>query len=431
MKKNTKQLLGIGLSLAMIASSVTSHSFVSEGKAKLTKTKLSMSVGESKKIGIKGKRSKAKYTFSTSSKKTATVSSQGVVKAKKKGKATITVKEKYKKKTTKVGKVVVTVKKRKSNATPTPVTTASATATVTPTVEPTKNPTPTPTPTPTPVRKPTPTPFEETPGFEVPNGMFQKLEGRGGEIEEFQYVSTAVSEGEEITRSALVALPSGYKTTKKYPVVYACHGFNMAPSSLKNDGVPNVSWNAAAEDLFQDVICVMPNLCANKEGSQEVAAYDNFINDLTKCLMPAIEANYSVKTGRENTAICGFSMGGRASLQIGFIRPDLFGYIGAFCAAPGVLDTPIGGVTLTRETFKLPEEYSNDTLVMIVKGASDNLVGDNPLIYHQILEANGVKDIYYETMGGTVNRRGGGGHAKDVYLHGYYNLLLRAFPASK
>ena len=83
---------------------------------------------------------------------------------------------------------------------------------------------------------------------------------------------------------------------------------------------------------------------------------------------------------------------------------------------------------MTKESFKLPEEYSQNTLVMIVKGASDNLVGDNPLMYHQTLEQNGVNHIYYETMGGTVNHRGGGGHAKDVYLHGYYNLLVRAFP---
>ena len=52
--------------------------------------------------------------------------------------------------------------------------------------------------------------------------------------------------------------------------------------------------------------------------------------------MPYIEKTYSVKTGRENTAITGFSMGGRESLLIGMQRPDLFSYIGAICPAPGV-----------------------------------------------------------------------------------------------
>ena len=68
--------------------------------------------------------------------------------------------------------------------------------------------------------------------------------------------------------------------------------------------------------------------------------YDNFIHDLTNDLMPYIEKNFSVKTGRENTAITGFSMGARESLFIGLTRSDLFGYVGAACPAPE------GGVTI-------------------------------------------------------------------------------------
>lgn len=52
--------------------------------------------------------------------------------------------------------------------------------------------------------------------------------------------------------------------------------------------------------------------------------------------MPYIESHYSVKTGKDNTAIMGFSMGGRESLYISMKRPDLFGYVGAVCPAPGV-----------------------------------------------------------------------------------------------
>ena len=56
--------------------------------------------------------------------------------------------------------------------------------------------------------------------------------------------------------------------------------------------------------------------------------YDYIINDLTKVLMPAINKEYSTLTGRENTAVCGFSMGGRETLNIGIRRPDLFSGIG-------------------------------------------------------------------------------------------------------
>ena len=214
----------------------------------------------------------------------------------------------------------------------------------------------------------------------------------------------------------MVALPVGYRETKKYPVVYALHGFNCWYKSMIDDGAPAISWNTASLDEARDVILVCPAVCANSSGQQTVEAYDTFINDMIQCLMPAIEKEYSVLTGRENTAIWGFSMGGRESLQIGLKRPDLFGYIGAMCPAPGVLDH-------FKDGLKLPDEYKDNTLILIAKGANDNLVGNNPFIYHQELEKNGTPHLYYETMG-----FGGGGHERRVFLHGYYNLLVRAFP---
>ncbi len=413
MKKSCKQTLSVCLSLAMAVCTLATGPLEAQGKARLKVRKMNLTVGQKKKIVIKGKKKKAKYTFSSSAKARASVSKKGIVKAKKAGKATITVKEKNKKKIRRVGRIAVTIKAKAQNKpTPsvTPDNTVSSTATATPTSSPTQRPT----------LKPTATPFPEDPDFAVPRNATIKYEGRGGEVEEFTYDSTAIAEGETVQRRAMVALPSGYKTTKKYPVVYALHGFNGWENSMITDGAPHVSWNASAEDTVKDVILVCPNVCANKSGQQEVGAYDNFINDLIQCLMPAIEKKYSVLTGRENTAIWGFSMGGRESLQIGFKRPDLFGYIGAFCAAPGVIEY------LSKENFKLPDEYKDNTLILIAKGANDNLVGDNPLLYHKTLEETKTPHLYYETMG-----MGGGGHHKNVLLHGYYNLLVRAFPANK
>lgn len=423
MKRTVKQTLSVCLSLAMVVTSLVAGSTDAKGKATLKSKKMSLTVGQSKKISIKGKKAKAKYTFSSSAKAKATVSKKGVVKARKAGKATITVKEKYKKKTRKVGKVAVTIKPKKSKVTPTPTVTPSEAPT--PTVTATQEPTPTPTlePTQKPTLKPTATPFPEDPAMVVPdpNLMLMELD-RGGKVEAFNYDSTAITEGKTVERRAMVVLPIGYKKTKKYPVVYGLHGFNGAEVSLAGngtsvgDGAQYITWNACGEKRAQDVILVCPNVNANESGQQDVAAYDNFINDLINCLMPAIEANYSVLTGRENTAIWGFSMGGRETLQIGLSRPDLFGYIGAFCPAPGVPD----------ELFKLPEEYKDNTLILIAKGANDSLVGDVPITYHNALTKANVPHLYYETMG-----FGGGGHYKNVFLHGYYNLLVRAFPGEE
>ncbi len=420
-----KRALIVCLLLSMAIVPLAVEPTVAEGKAKLGTKKMKLTVGQKKKIVIKGKRAKAKYTFSSSAKSKASVSKKGVVKAKKPGKATVLVKEKYKKKTRKIGRISVTVKgKETKDVTLAPTPTATSTPVLSSTSTPVQSPaatvpvaTPEITPTATPV--PTIPPAFTNTDFTAPDQIQLKDPDCCGETEEFIYDSTAITEGKTVERKAMIALPFHYDKTKKYPVVYALHGFNCWYKSMIDDGAPYISWNAASIGKARDVILVCPSVCANESGNQEIEAYDNFINDLTQCLMPAIEENYPVLTGRENTAIWGFSMGGRESFQIGFTRPDLFGYIGGMCPAPGIHSDlfPDG-------KFEMPDEYKNNTLVMIVKGEKDTLVGDSPLLFHQTLEETGTPHLYYETMG-----FGGGSHSKDVFLHGYYNLLVRAFPA--
>ena len=140
--------------------------------------------------------------------------------------------------------------------------------------------------------------------------------------------------------------------------------------------------------------------------------------------MPAINKEYSTLTGRENTAVCGFSMGGRETLNIGIRRPDLFSGIGLFNPAPGALD---GGDMLTKADLKLADEYLNSTYIQITKGATDTVVGSNPTNYYNALKAAGIPCSYYETMGGDPAGKGNGGHWATVYQHGLYNFLKRIF----
>lgn len=69
-----------------------------------------------------------------------------------------------------------------------------------------------------------------------------------------------------------------------------------------------------------------------------------------------------------------------------FKHPDKFGYIGAFCPAPGVLPYSAEKGIFTEDTFTLPDAYKENTLVMIVKGKNDTTVGNNPILYHKALE---------------------------------------------
>ena len=178
--------------------------------------------------------------------------------------------------------------------------------------------------------------------------------------------------------------------------------------------------NAIASGEAKDMIVVCPDIyssatqaaCSAMDDTNN-AAYDNFINDLTKDLMPYIEANYPVKTGRDNTAVTGFSMGGRESLLIGMKRPDLFGYVGAICPAPGVNDV------IQPSDFKYTgtEPY----LLLLTAGGNDTVVYSTPSGYNDILNDNGVPHIWHYVNGGYH-----GGNSMSAHLYNFVRWIFKA-----
>lgn len=245
-----------------------------------------------------------------------------------------------------------------------------------------------------------------------------------GTLTKYQYYSTI----RERMTNVNVLLPPGYSENEKYPVLYAMHGYWENEDSLAAMGkVRNMLGNLMSTGDAEKMIVVFPYIYTSKEQEncsgldlQNSLNYDNFINDLTTDLMPYINSNFSVKTGRENTAITGFSMGGRESLFIGLTRSDLFGYVGAACPAPGL--TP--GVDLSMHPGQLQENelkpaYDMPYLLMITGGGNDGTVGNQPSLYHNILNGNGVEHIWHEVSDG-------GHDASSVQPH-FYNYLRFIF----
>lgn len=443
LKKMAKESLCMMLVAGIVCSGVSGSVSQAAKKAVLKTKNLSMKVGQKKKITISGKQKKAVYRFVSSSKAKAAVSKTGVVTAKKAGKVTITVTEKYKKKNRKLGKVSVQIKAKdtdkkvvESPAVPTASTPASAVPSSAPSGTPsvtassvpeTQAPTEEPSQEPVSTMKPIAQYLEDT-STEVPADFSKVNKSVEGTVEDITYESTVIKEGETVTRKAKVVLPKDYSEDKKYPVVYMQHGIFGNETSLYGDKVQNVFWNAMANGDAEEMIAVFPNACANEAGAgsgfnvEHYSAYNNFLNDLNECLMPYINEHYSTLTGRENTAICGFSMGGRVTLHIGFTLQDKFRYIGAFCPAPGIFTHNDNGANetglFTPETFTLWDEYMNDTLVMIVKGTDDGVVKQFPKDYTDALTANGVPHLFFEFKGG---------HDGNVYKPGLYNFLRRIF----
>lgn len=449
--KKTSRALSIALAVAMTLSTavVNDTAGAAASKATLKTKKVNMNVGKKVTIKINRKQKKAVYKFVSSKKAVAAVSKKGVITAKKAGKATITVKETLKKKTRKLGKVNVTVKKvstTETSVTQTPVTQTStpAPATQTPvvTATPTTEPTSTPTATPVPTSPYAPISDFLTEEFDVPVGFRNSNEANNGTITKIQYPSTVIKEGETVMRNANICLPKDYDpedTDKKYPVIYICHGIGGDEDGMKDCSY--VLWNAIAEEKAEEAIIVCPNCCANEYNGngpldffslEHYAGYNNFLNDFEKCLKPYIDENYNTLTDRENTAICGFSMGGRVTLHLGFTLQDTFRYVGAFCPAPGIFDFTDQGVTgkglFEKENFKIKDEYKDDTLVMLFEGTNDTIVHKFPGEYEAALVDNGVTHLYQKTKGSNGNGGDGdGGHSADVYKYGFYNFVTRIF----
>lgn len=273
--------------------------------------------------------------------------------------------------------------------------------------------------------------------YNVPSDyMAEKTGVNYGTVEDIQYQSTATNS----KRKAKVILPAGYSTEKKYPVLYLLHGIFGNENTLYEEQIQNVIGNAIASGDSEEMIVVLPNACANETGTppengfslEHYRAYDNFINDFKDCLMPYIKEHYSIAEGRENTAISGFSMGGRVTLHIGFTLQDQVRYIGAFNPAFGIFEYENYGVhedgLFTQESFTLKPEYMNDMLVLIAAGTKDTIVKTEPERYHNALAQNEVPHIYYATDGiNGAGQTGDGGHSGDVYKHGLYNFMRRIF----
>ncbi len=240
---------------------------------------------------------------------------------------------------------------------------------------------------------------------------------------------TYYSETCGMERGYSILLPAGYSEDKKYPVLYLLHGIFGDEYSFSGDSgnkIKEIVGNMAAEGLIDETIIVCPNMFAAWEPDQKPGfdtesclPYDNFINDLTNDLMPYIEENYSVLTGRENTYLAGFSMGGRETIYIALKRPELFGYVCAISAAPGVVATTDKFMShagqMEESEMHFAEGAIEPNVFIICCGTSDSVVGDYPKSYHEILESNGTGHIWYEISGAD--------HDNNAIRSGLYNLF--------
>ena len=146
-----------------------------------------------------------------------------------------------------------------------------------------------------------------------------------------------------------VLLPAGYDESQEYPVLYMIHGWGGSYDSHVYDGsdLQILYGNMLSEGLTVPMIIVGVDMytdpLADKDSKSEEEmrlSYDKTVDDIGLDLMPFIEENYSVKTGRLNTAVTGVSQGATTSLATGFKWQSKIAYIASLAPDPGVIPTP-------------------------------------------------------------------------------------------
>ncbi len=250
-----------------------------------------------------------------------------------------------------------------------------------------------------------------------------------GKIEKKTYYSKDA----EREKNLNILLPPGYDNNRKYPVMYVFHGIFGSEDSMTDDSmkIQTMLGNLIASGEAEEMIIVFPQMFTTKDRNlfpaftnESSRAYDAVREDLENSIMPFMEENYPIKTGRENTAITGFSMGGREALYVGVTRPQLYGYVGGVCPAPGIFPTVDGN--MTHEGCMSPNEFCfgsshSPYVLMITCTRFDGTVGDAPESYHKALDQNGVEHIWHELTDGDHG-------AISVRAH-MYNFLRYVFKA--
>jgi enterochelin esterase-like enzyme len=237
---------------------------------------------------------------------------------------------------------------------------------------------------------------DDKPAFpHAPDGFDQERQGIAhGTVQIAEYYSKSVG----AYRHTLVYLPPGYSTHKKYPVLYLLHGIGGDEMEWYHNGAPQIILdNLYAEGKIEPMIVVLPNGRAQKDDRAvgnvyaTAPAFAAFEQDLLNDLMPYIESHYPVKTGPQNTALAGLSMGGGQSLDFGLKHLDKFGWIGGFSSAPNTFPPD--------QLVPDPDGAKKLKLLWISGGDKDGLIFIGQRT-HAYLKEHDIPHIWHVDSGG-------------------------------
>ena len=224
-------------------------------------------------------------------------------------------------------------------------------------------------------------------------------------------------------RRMYVYTPPDYNNSdNKYPVFYLLHGAGGDEDAWTNMGrTAQIMDNLIARGKAIPMIVVMTNGNANQAGAQNevpplpqttggrgqedavtAMVRGGFEQHLVKDVIPFIEENYKVMTGRDKRAIAGLSMGGMHTQTITSDNPGMFGYIGVFSMGLmnfGPQNRDEEAVEKERDEKIEALKNSGYELYWIACGTDDFLY-ESVTTLREVLDKHDFRYIYRESSGG-------------------------------
>lgn len=273
-------------------------------------------------------------------------------------------------------------------------------------------------------------------GNAIPLKYTQRRVDEYGTIQQITYIShDYFGDGAEVEKKANVYLPYNYDESKQYNVLYLMHGIggdeNEWGMTDDNSKIKMIMDNLTFHGDIEPFIIVTPNgrSAADHSSDSDYNSFYCFGQELRNDLIPYIESHYStyakydengydLSLTRDHRAMAGLSMGGMQTINIGIGEClDLFGYFGAFSAAP--TSNPS---TRTAELLKdntLPIHYFYN-----ICGTEDNIAYNSSSTAAKNLPAvcdqfrDGENFMWQELPGA---------HDFKIWYLGFYNFAQIAF----
>jgi len=204
-------------------------------------------------------------------------------------------------------------------------------------------------------------------------------------------------------RKAHVYTPPGYdgETQMRHPVLYLLHGAGENERGWIEQGRANfILDNLIAAKKAQPMLVVVDSGYASFAVAVDgivPAATAAFEDVALKELIPLIDTTYRTKSGREDRAMAGLSMGSGQALGVTLKHPGTFAWIGAMSGPPRQgfdVATAFEGVFRDATAFN-----QKVRLLWLGAGTAEARIHASTVAMHEALDGAGIKNAFYSSPG--------------------------------